>query len=190
MPMPSSDKRRYASAHRVAIDAGLLAAALMLAYLEHLIPFGTFLIPGLKPGFANIVTVLAFSMLSPIDALTVSLLRVCITGVLFGSWTSFLFSFSGACLAFLALLLARALLRRCSYIGVSVLCAAAHNLGQALAVAGLMLLPSGNAGSMLVAAWLLPFLFPFAILCGTLTGLILNLLVPRLERSLRTWKNA
>lgn len=189
MPMPTSDKKRYASAHRVAIDAGLLAGALMLAYLEHLIPFGaaSALIPGLKPGFANIVTVLAFSMLSPIDALAISLLRVCITGVLFGSWTSFLFSFSGACMAFLSLLLARVLLRRCSYIGVSVLSAAAHNLGQALAAAGMMILPSGNADAMLVAAWLLPLLLPVAILCGVLTGLILNLLAPRLERSFRTW---
>ena len=40
MPMPSSDRRKHASAHRVAIDAALLSAALMLSYLEHLIPFG------------------------------------------------------------------------------------------------------------------------------------------------------
>lgn len=96
MPMPSSDRRKHASAHRVAIDAALLSAALMLSYLEHLIPFGPlthFL--GFKPGFANIVTVLAFSLLSPLDALAVSLLRVGITGVLFGSWTSLFFSFCG-----------------------------------------------------------------------------------------------
>ena len=87
MPIPSSDSgRRITSARRVALDAALLTAALMLSYLEHLLPLGalTFL-PGFKPGFANAVTLLAFSLLSPLDALAVSLLRVGITGVLFGS---------------------------------------------------------------------------------------------------------
>lgn len=50
MPMLSSDRKKYASAHRVAMDAALLAAALMLSYLEHLIPLGSLIaIPGFKP---------------------------------------------------------------------------------------------------------------------------------------------
>ena len=150
MPIPSSDSgRRITSARRVALDAALLTAALMLSYLEHLLPLGahTFL-PGFKPGFANAVTLLAFSLLSPLDALAVSLLRVGITGVLFGSCTSLFFSFCGACMAFLALLLARLLLRRCSYLGVSVLCAAAHNTGQVLAAGAVMAVPSRNAEAL------------------------------------------
>lgn len=192
MPMPSSDRKKYASARRVAMDAALLAAALMLSYLEHLIPFGALIaIPGFKPGFANIVTVLAFSLLSPLDAFAVSMLRVGITGVLFGSLTSFLFSLGGACFAFLGLLLARLFLRRCSYIGVSVLCAAMHNLGQLLVLAGMIFIPNRSMGIVpLYPALTLPFLLPAAVVCGALTGIILNLLAPRLERGLLTWKNA
>lgn len=192
MPMPSSDRKKYASARRVAVDAALLAAALMLSYLEHLIPFGALIaIPGFKPGFANIVTVLAFSLLSPLDAFAVSMLRAGITGVLFGSLTSFLFSLGGACFAFLGLLLARLFLRRCSYIGVSVLCAAMHNLGQLLALAGMIFIPNRSTGIVpLYPALTLPFLLPAAVVCGVLTGIILNLLAPRLERGLQTWKNA
>ena len=113
MPIPSSDRKKYAPARRVALDAALLAAALMLSYLEHLLPFGALtLLPYFKPGCANVIPVLAFSLLSPLDALAVSLLRVGITGVLFGSWTSLFFSFCGACMAFLALLLAQVQLPR------------------------------------------------------------------------------
>lgn len=187
MPISSSDRKKLTSAHRVALDAALLAAALTLSYLEHLLPLGAVpLLPYFKPGFANIVTVLTFSLLSPLDALAVSLLRVGITGVLFGSWTSLLFSFCGACMTFLALLLSKVLLRRCSYIGVSVFCAAAHNVGQTLAATLLFVLPGEGGGTFtLLFPVLLPFLLPSAILCGTLTGLTLNLLAPRLERWFR-----
>ena len=185
MPIPSSDRKKYTPARRVALDAALLAAALMLSYLEHLLPFGALtLLPYFKPGFANVITVLAFS---PRDALAVSLLRVGITGVLFGSWTSMFFSFCGACMAFLALLLARLLLRRCSYLGVSVLCAAAHNTGQVLAAGAVMAVPSRNAEAFpVLLTTVLPYLLPSAVLFGILTGFILNLLVPRLERWFRT----
>lgn len=187
MPIPSSDRKKYASARRVALDAALLTAALMLSYLEHLLPLGalTFL-PGFKPGFANAVTLLAFSLLSPLDALAVSLLRVGITGVLFGSWTSLFFSLGGACMTYLALWLARVLLRRCSYLGVSVLCAAAHNTGQVLAAGAVMAVPSRNAVAFpVLLTTVLPYLLPSAVLFGILTGFILNLLVPRLERWFR-----
>lgn len=187
MPMPLSDSRQHISSRRLALDAALLAAALMLAFLEHQLPLGAWLpLPGFKLGLANLVTVLAFSLLSPADALAVSLLRVGITGVLFGSWTSLFFSFSGACMSFLALLFARFLLRRCSYIGVSVLAAAAHNLGQTLAAAAL----SGRAAIPAFLTLWLPLLLPAGIGCGVLTGVLLNLSVPRLERWFKAWKNA
>ena len=97
------------------------------------------------------------------------------------------FSFCGACMAFLALLLARLLLRRCSYLGVSVLCAAAHNTGQVLAAGAVMAVPSRNAEAFpVLLTTVLPYLLPSAVLFGILTGFILNLLVPRLERWFRT----
>ena len=161
MPIPSSDSgRRITSARRVALDAALLTAALMLSYLEHLLPLGA------------------------LDALAVSMLRVGITGVLFGSWTSLFFSLGGACMTYLALWLARVLLRRCSYLGVSVLCAAAHNTGQVLAACAIMPSPGGAPFGLLTT--LLPYLLLAALPCGALTGVLLDLLIPRLERWFRT----
>ncbi len=182
--MPSSgrtpDTRKAVKpARRVALDASLLAFALMLSYLEHAIPFASFLpIPYFKLGLANVVVLLAFSCLSPFDALVISILRVGITGVLFGSWTSLFFSACGATLTYLSLLLSMHLLRNCSYLGISVLGAVSHNVGQTLAsgiVTGVSSLPS------LMAVYL-PFLLPAGIVMGTVTGLLLNLSVPRTER--------
>lgn len=171
------------STRRLTLDAALLAAALMLSLCETLLPLGAWIpLPGFKLGLANLITVLAFSLLTPADALVISLIRVGITSLLFGTWTALFFSASGAMLAFLALLLARVLLRRCSYIGVSVFSAAAHNVGQTLAAAALF-------GPTVPLSYL-PLLLPAAVLSGTLTGVLLNLSVPRLERSFQAWKNA
>lgn len=180
MLISSSGKGRT---RRLTLDAALVTAALMLSYLEILIPFDALIpLPGFKPGFANLVTVLAFVLLSPIDALAVSLIRVGLTGLLFGSWTSLFFSFSGALLTFCALLLSRVLLRRCSYLGVSVFCAAAHNIGQVLAATVLF----GPA----VPLSYLPYLLCAAAGSGSLTGILLNLTVPRLGRRFAAWKRA
>lgn len=81
-------------------------------------------------------------------------------------------------------LIARVLLRRCSYLGVSVLCAAAHNTGQVLAACAVMPSPGGAPFGLLTT--LLPYLLFAAIPCGALTGVLLDLLVPRLERWFRT----
>lgn len=181
MSIRSSGRR--SSARRLTLDAALLAAALMLSIFESLLPLGAWLpLPGFKLGLANLVTVLAFSLLTPVDALVISLLRIGITGVLFGTWTALFFSVSGATLAFLALLLSRVLLRQCSYIGISVFSAAAHNTVQTLAAAVLF-------GPMVPFSYL-PLLLPAAVLSGTLTGVLLNLSVPRLERSFQKWNNA
>lgn len=171
--MPISQSGRT-SVRRVTTNAALLAAALMLSYLEQLVPLSSVPIPGFKPGLANMVTVMAFALLSAPDALVISLLRVGIVGVLFGSWTSLFFSFCGAATAFLSLLASRLCLRRCSYFGVSVFCAAAHNVGQVLAATVLF-------GPTVPLSYL-PWLLPMAILTGALTGTLLNLAVPRVGR--------
>ena len=83
----------------------------------------------------------------------------------------------GGLLAYLSLLLASRLLLRCSYVGVSVLCAVAHNLGQLLAAVCLF-------GASLLLSYL-PILLFAALLSGALTGCLLNLSVPTLKRSLQ-----
>ena len=64
--------------------------------------------------------------------------------------------------------------KRLSFVGVSVLCAAAHNVGQILAAVTLF-------GPALIVSYL-PWLLVSAVICGGAVGLLLNLLIPRLQR--------
>lgn len=113
--------------------AGLLTSlAFALSYLEMLLPIQAAVpIPGIKLGLANIVTMFALFHLNKPYALGITVVRCILQAALFGSVTAFLFSLSGALLAFgmMALL-------QCKYnkwfsvFGISIAGAAAHNIGQ------------------------------------------------------------
>lgn len=163
-------------ARRTAEDGALLCGALALSYLEALIPLTAILpLPGAKPGLANLAVMLAAYRYSMADAAAVSLARILLSALLFGSVPSMAFSAAGACCSLLVL----ALLRRhpglpVSFIGISALCAAAHNLGQ-LGCAVLWM----HETSLLGYA---PALLGMAALFGSLTGLLMNIISPRLLR--------
>lgn len=164
---------RVKGTRRIALDAMLVAFAMMLSYLEVLLPLQAMLpLPGFRLGLANVVVTVVFCLLSPIDAAVVSFMRILLMGVLFGSLTSFYFSLMGGALAFLALLLLSFIGRRCSFLGASVLSAAAHNTGQILAAVTLF-------GSSLISSYL-PVLLLASVVYGGIVGILLNLLVPRL----------
>ena len=76
----------------------LVALSMILSYVESLIP-AFVAVPGVKVGLANIVVIFALYTLGPIEALTVSLLRVILSSFLFGSVLSLLYSLSGALLS-------------------------------------------------------------------------------------------
>ena len=76
----------------------LLALALVLSYLESLVPL-SFAVPGIKMGLPNIVIVWALYRLRFRDAAGLSILRVLLVSLLFGSAFSLLYSLSGAVLS-------------------------------------------------------------------------------------------
>lgn len=120
-------------------------------------------IPGIKPGFANIVTLFVLSHHSVRDALWVLLARILLAGFLFGQGISILYSLTGGicCLiimSFLQLLLHKHWLPLTSIFG-----ALAHNLGQLL-LAGVVL------KSFYVISYL-PYLILSAMVTGLFTGL-------------------
>ena len=159
--MPSPDKTN--AAKRLARDALLLSAALILSYLESFIPMPK-AIPGMKLGLANIAVILCGYLVSLADAGAVSALRIIISSLLFGSTASLWFSLAGGFMAFvtLALLLAAPARKAVSPVGVSVACAAAHNIGQISAACVIF----GSTGIFRY----LPLLLIFAVLFGLVTG--------------------
>ena len=162
-------KRRWKAAV-LALDGAMLVLALALSYLDVLLPLP---VPGFKLGLANLVVMTVFVYIGIADAAVVSLLRVTVSAVLFGTPITFWFSFGGAVCAFLLLLLLRGIrFRGFGWTGVSTLCAAAHNLGQALA--GIIFF-----GVAAIVSYL-PWLLLMAVVGGFITGTVMCALCRRL----------
>lgn len=163
---------------RLCLDAMLLGVAMMLSYLEAILPLSAIIpLPGAKLGLANICIMLCFYTVSPLDALTVSLMRISLTALLFGNLNSFAFALTGGMLAYLGMWLCKALGEGVSFYGISVLCAALHNFGQCLAGSFLL----GNTAIFTY----LPLLLIFALIFGGINGAIMTPI-----SKLRFFKNA
>lgn len=149
-------------AKQISVCAVLTALALALSYAERFIPLQLAVpLPGLKLGLANIVTLVALALFKTRYAFMILICR-CVLGAVFGGGiTGLAFSLCGGLLA----LGAMAAVRRTalfSVYGISVIGAAAHNIGQILASAVLM-------DSVYIGAYL-RYLLPMAVLTGLLTG--------------------
>ena len=168
---------------RLCRDAAFLCAALMFSYLETMFPLSLLIpLPGVKLGLANVLITAVFFWYSPVDAGIVSFLRVGIAALLFGTVTSFFFSFSGALCAYAVLWVCRLLLaRRLSFIGISVLAAAGHQIGQITAACILFSSAAPQA--------YLPVLLCVAVVTGGVTGMVLNLMSPRLDKAMKRGQN-
>ena len=159
---------------RISLDALLCVFAMMLSYLEVLLPLSVIIpLPGFRLGLANLAVTVVFVLLSPTDAALVSAVRIVLMGLLFGTPTTLWFSAMGGAFSFLLLLLMRRIGKRCSFLGLSVLSAAAHNAGQIVAAMTVF-------GASLIASYL-PFLLFASVIFGGIVGLLLNVLVPRLS---------
>ncbi len=167
------EPRRAALRRRT--ELGLLtAASLVLFVFESFLPSP---VPWLKIGLANIVTVTVLARDGFRAALAVTLVRVVIGSLLLGSFLSpaFLLSLSGALVALAAMAAARAAAPRLlSVVGVSIVGAVGHNVGQ-LAVVAVLFLRAREVFH------LLPYLTLSATLVGVLTGLSARALTTYLE---------
>ena len=154
---------------RLVLLAMLTAVAMILSYVESLLP--SVGIPGVKMGLANIAVIFALFRFGWKEAAALSLVRVVLVSLLFGSVGAMLYSLAGAVLS----LAVMALLRRTdrfSTVGVSVAGGVAHNAGQIL-MAMLILQTRQLLGY-------LPVLAVAGIGGGVLTGLAAALLIRRI----------
>lgn len=154
----------------------LVALAMILSYVESLIP-AFVAVPGVKVGLANIVVIFALYTLGPVEALTVSLLRVILSSFLFGSVLSLLYSLSGALLSLGGMIVMKKL-KIFSTLVVSVTGGVLHNVGQIL-VACLVLETD-------VLLYYLPVLILSGVVTGAVIGIIGSLVIKRLENNIRS----
>ncbi|MBQ9964045.1 MAG: Gx transporter family protein [Clostridia bacterium] len=154
------------------IVAGLLSAlAIALSVLEGLLP--PLPIPGAKLGLANITVMFALQAVSVPCAGGIVLVKTAFA--LFRGPIACLMSAVGGILSLIAMGIARRLWRdKLSFVGVGVIGALAHNIGQ-WCVAYVLL------GSAMV--YYAPILLLLAIPAGLITGLVLNMVYPYLQKT-------
>ncbi len=154
---------------RLVLLAMLTAVAMILSYVESLLP--SVGIPGVKMGRANIAVIFALFRFGWKEAAALSLVRVVLVSLLFGSVGAMLYSLAGAVLSLAVMALLRRI-DRFSTVGISVAGGVAHNAGQIL-MAMLILQTKQLLGY-------LPVLAVSGIAGGVLTGLAAALLIRRI----------
>lgn len=152
----------------------LISVALILSYVESLIPFG-FGIPGIKLGLANLAVLLCLYCIGAKEAIIINVMRILLAGFLFGNLYSIIYSLAGGVFSFLIMWLAKRM-KTFTINGVSVLGGVCHNLGQILIAAFVV----ETAGVF----YYIPYLLVAGVLTGWLIGFITKLMIPYFERVL------
>jgi len=148
-----------------------VSVAMILSFVESRIP-SFVAIPGVKVGLANIAVIFALYKMGWREALAVSLVRVALVALLFGSVVSLAYSTAGAILSLAVMIL----LRKTGVfteLAVSVVGGITHNVGQILVA--FLLLETG------VVFYYLPFLLVSGIIAGIAVGVASSLLVKKVK---------
>lgn len=139
----------------------LLSISIILNILESLIPIFNF--PGIRIGLANIITLIVLYTYGSKDAIYISILRVLLVGILRTGLFSIAFYFSlfGSIFSIISMIIFKK--TKLSIIGVSIIGAIMHNVGQIIAALFLI-----NTNLI----YYMPILLITSIITGTIIGFI------------------
>ena len=156
---------------KLTVMAMTTAVAMILSFVESQIP-AFVAVPGVKIGLANIAVVFALYSLGWKEAVAISLVRVVLVSMLFGSIASLFYSLAGAVLS----LTGMGLLKKTgkfTEIMISVTGGILHNIGQ-IGMACLIL-------ETAALRYYLPFLLISGIIAGIVVGILSAVLVQRIK---------
>lgn len=155
---------------RVAYFGVFTALALIFSYVESLIPIQLG-IPGVKLGLANLIIVIALYKMRLLEVFLLSIVRILLSGFIFGNYFSILYSLAGGLLS----LAVMALLKKqggFSVAGISIAGGVFHNIGQLLMAMAVV--------ETLAVAYYLPVLLVAGLVTGFLIGLAAGEMLKRL----------
>ena len=155
---------------KVAYFGVFTALALIFSYVETLIPIN-FGIPGVKLGLANLIIVIALYKMRLREVYLLSIVRVLLSGFIFGNYFSIIYSLAGGLLS----LTVMAVFKRkdgFSIMGISIAGGVFHNVGQ-LIVAMLVV-------EKFSVAYYVPVLLIAGMITGLLIGIVSNEMLKRL----------
>jgi len=139
-----------------------LALALILSYVESLIPF-FFGVPGMKLGLPNLVIVMILYCMGTKEAYMISIVRVLLSGFLFGNLFSIGYSLAGAMLSLTIMMLLKRT-GKLKVITVSAIGGICHNIGQLI------------VASLVVESYNIFYYMPVLLIAGLITGIIIGVI--------------
>lgn len=168
-------KKSGLGATRLAVCAMLLAVMLVLGWVESMLPaLGA--VPGIKLGLSNSVLIFAVYMLDIPTAYLLMVMKVLLSGALFGNVSAMMYAGAGGVLSLTVMALISRI-RGVAPVTVSVVGGVFHNVGQ-VGLAMLIL----QTTSLLT--YLAVLIFAGAV-CGALTGVCATLVMQHLKGSFR-----
>jgi len=173
MLSPNKSKRPLTSSKLARLSL-LIGLGLILFLFESLIPRP---LPWLKPGLANIATLLAIYMMGFSEAIIVVIVRVLVGSLLLGSLfnPAFVLSFGGGLTAALVMGLTHRFFSRIfSIFGISILGAVVHNMAQLLLVQILIV-------HRMEIFYLAPVMILSSLFTGFIVALVSYLLIEKVQ---------
>ena len=157
---------------KVAFLGMCIALSMILSFVESQIP-PLAAVPGVKMGLPNIVMVFMLYKVGAKDTAIVSILRVILVGILFGTPLSMIYSLVGATLSLIGMILLKKT-NLFAPVTVSVAGGILHNIGQ-IATACIVM-------ETAQIAYYLPVLFISGTVAGILIGLTAAMILKRLDK--------
>ena len=148
--------------NKVAVFGVFTSLALILSYVELLIPIN-FGIPGMKLGLANLLVVILLYKGCPRDALLLSVIRILLSGLIFGNMFSIFYSLGGGLLS-LAVMVFLKKTGQFTVAGISIDGGASHNVGQLL------------VAMFVVQTYQVGYYLPVLLIAGVITGAVIGIL--------------
>lgn len=146
---------------RVAYFGVFTALALIFSYVETLIPIN-FGIPGVKLGLANLIIVIALYKMKVKEAYLLSVVRVLLSGFIFGNYFSILYSLAGGLLSLTVMVILKKR-EGFSVMGVSMAGGVFHNVGQMI------------VAMIVVETFSVSYYLPVLLISGLITGFLIGL---------------
>ena len=146
---------------KVAYFGVFTALALIFSYVETLIPIN-FGIPGVKLGLANLIIVIALYKMRLREVYLLSIVRVLLSGFIFGNYFSIIYSLAGGLLS----LTVMAVFKRkdgFSIMGISITGGVFHNVGQLI------------VAMLVVETFSVAYYVPVLLIAGMITGLLIGI---------------
>ena len=146
---------------KVAYFGVFTALALIFSYVDSLIPLQLG-IPGVKLGLANLIIVIALYKMRLFEVFLLSIVRILLSGLIFGNYFSIFYSLAGGLLS----LAVMALLKKLggfSVIGISSAGGVFHNVGQLL------------MAMAVVETFSVIYYVPVLLVAGVITGVLIGI---------------